>query len=381
MKNTLVIIGSPLQAISAVCYLVDNVAFKNRIDILISNEFSSASDLANRFREVEWVRYAEVSHTSYSTSKSVYAQCIQNCLIGSKNRIEQIRKDCGAIGLQRYDELICSCETLLAHDVKCALLKIDAETILIDDGTGSHLGTIYAGLSCADIILNEKCGDLSKSTPLINTFKALVNFITMNKLALNVKALYLFSPRENELKRYKPALTINSLILSNDAKKVLRSLFPLREESVYGDRCHVFLAQPDDANPECLKAEAEAVSNLSTIYPDLIVRKHPRGSLGRFKYIQCMLDDGADSWEMLVGMGVINEESTLFSLASTAMTSPKVLFGIEPNVVFLYKSFITTKEYAQIAEHIARDLYAVYMNKGKIRVPQKVTGPIHFGIN
>lgn len=367
--NELILIGSPLQMISAICYIETCNNNQTNRDVIVTNNFANAEQLAERFRRYLNVRKVTLIEDEYPDNAPVYKEFIKNCVIFRKRTQHKVFRVTGHSGTYRYNRLVCSNATLLAHDIDITLMDTDSETILIDDGTGSHTGTLFAGISCLDEIISEDNPEYSTSVRIKQKIKHIVNILTINRYVLNIKALYLFNPSGKEYGRYRDALRIMQMNLNQDTMQLIKLVFGISSTNKDMTFDRIYLALPDDADKKCIELEEQLIYKIYNRCPSLVVRMHPRGSSDRIRLVGCQIDEAKDSWEATVGSGLLSSHAILFSLASTAMTSPKNMFGLEPNIVFLYDLLDLPSEFKATASQIASDTMFSYKNKSRVMIP------------
>ena len=102
----------------------------------------------------------------------------------------------------------------------------------------------------------------------------------------------------------------------------------------------IYLNQPsvDFPNPSLHdEVEIKLLNNTRLDKDQLIVRLHPRET-DTSKYTHYSIDTTNQQWELLCREKV-NDNTTIIGLFSTAQFTPKMLYDLEPNVVFTYRLF------------------------------------------
>jgi hypothetical protein len=99
----------------------------------------------------------------------------------------------------------------------------------------------------------------------------------------------------------------------------------------------------------------------------LILRRHPimkNEKKGDFRY-----DEDYDMWELVVAERITNN-NILISSYSTAQMTPKLLFGKEPRVVFLYNILSPQKNIR--LEQSYTDFNNLYCNAQRVIAPKTI---------
>lgn len=160
-------------------------------------------------------------------------------------------------------------------------------------------------------------------------------FCKLGKYALEIDKIYLNNP--------KSIISNNTDIepLPTISKKNIKLLSILSETFEYHSVVNeypkfVFIEQPfiDDV----YQAEAEIIDQIAKVIGqnNFAIRLHPahKNNSHIDSFPQC---SAAQMWELEWIMGNITEENMLIGIASTAMLTPKLLYGYEPTVICLHK--------------------------------------------
>lgn len=157
------------------------------------------------------------------------------------------------------------------------------------------------------------------------------------------------------------AFTVNQMPpLDEEFLSKARKVFELPDGIARTDRRIIWLTHPD-AMERSTEALDRRLSEYLYSYRDrILVRKHPRDDRDDL-YEAFTQDDGKRMWELmlpLLGM----EDMTLLGTFSTAQMTPKLLYDLEPQVLFLcpyYREIYDPKQYDEIMDAIRefRELY------------------------
>lgn len=230
----------------------------------------------------------------------------------------------------------------------------------------------------AELYLIED-GLSSYTTRTIDPFKRSVYFRFANKLVFkgallsNVKKQLLYEPnmylgeRNNIIKL--PTLKSENNIFYN-------KLFGYRDNTLYDSHQFVYLGAPffglkdlmvnsndggDNFEERCEIIMKSAIS--ATKKTKFIYRQHPIEKIDESYYKNnCIFDTHHNMWEIEC-QNTITDNHIIVSFFSTASFTPKMLFGKEPYVIFLYKTLGI--EFFN-ANKLVNSLQSLYNNPKKI---------------
>lgn len=327
--NELIIACTPFQILSAVCYLNTRGEKERKPSLLVYGGFNSAHVIAAQLSKTNMFASVLYAKTYNAALKKYAKEVILDGLFRKEHIINRVRSSCPELLKKSpFKRIVFGSANLFVHDVSQLCLDKDGTSILIDDGTGSHIGSIYSGLSFLDQIVTQ--GDLVREAA-----KTLINCITHDKLKFRVSDIYLFNPTSCETDRYKKSIIIHKLRLNDKVLKQISNCFGnLNVE--YPASPVVLLTVPDDAGEEARIREGEVFATCKKHFgDDVVVRLHPRRkeNIDHFKHV--IVDDGQYPWELLLARGIINDNSLLIGTSSTAQITPKMMFNLEPTLIFI----------------------------------------------
>lgn len=249
----------------------------------------------------------------------------------------------------KYETLMIPCINLMC-DMFCHYF-LHSHVYLIEDGAGSYSGNIAASTT-------------SKSRQMFHRITG-TDYI-IQKLYVNQK----------EICRSTVSDSIEQIPYEDNLEYLdfLKKIFlPLGYKSCYKDGAFVYLQQPlQDFGNEFLNMEKEILLFLIQAEPEnFIFREHPR-CVNQLKRYPCKYDDSGAAWECIC-IDDISEESVLIGMSSTALITPKLLFGKEPYLVFLYKLYPHNQEYINICDDIAKNICSIYEKPEKVFCPDSIT--------
>lgn len=238
-------------------------------------------------------------------------------------------------------------------DVEMALVRVfpDAKQIAIDDGLGSYVG---------DIVHDHKLSWVWRIFGRDNT-------------KIQPEVLYV-----NNSEACKSILTKNIRSIKGDLSRgiivddIITRVFDYRDAGEYENALFIYLTQPVRE----LGFKENAMDDLTELLRvklgnNIIVRIHPRDVK---KYPGFTVDMENQLWELLC-KEKIDESKCLIGICSTAHIMPKILFNIEPTIIFLYK-LLEWKEddeaFIRFA-NIEKMITDMYRDKSKVIVPNSLS--------
>lgn len=206
--------------------------------------------------------------------------------------------------------------------------------------------------------LSSYTGRTSNSASRSFLFKLVFRLFFGRKFSDLISQQYFYNPDLN-LSDTKSISEIPQFPASNH--KLLNKFFKYSHNHIYDESTVVYLGAPLfglkdlllDRNPPNLEIEKLAKTIISKMlnYPNkkkLIYRKHPLESVENIDGVHHYDFDIVDNvWE-LECLNSITEKHIIISFFSTGAFSPKLLFGKEPTVVFLYQ--LLNKEFKNADE-------------------------------
>ena len=215
-----------------------------------------------------------------------------------------------------------------------------------------------------------------------NTAYNLLNKILFRGLADEIKGQLLYE--EEIFTGDKSTIPINKLPkIDEDETKVLKAIFGNQNNVIYHNNEVVYLGVPLSGLRGLLKNPRKCKTNFekncedilhctlrSFLKKSIIYRKHP---LEKERDIDITdnicIDIENNMWE-LEAADFVNEDSILISFFSTAAFTPKLLYGKEPYLLFLYKLI---REPVFHADQVVDGLRRCYFRPEKIMVPETIT--------
>lgn len=365
----LVLVGTPLHLISAICYL-RGLSHETTTDLIIIDDFSRAKEYSNTVRSLGIFREVELVFPRGTRGGSKLKETLVSQLFGKPKTDEWLVSVCGDIANNKYDRFICASMMPIVHDAVGALANCEFDTVLIDDGTGSHTGAIYKGVSCFDQILSFLALKADKQALYKALAKLIINVLTLNRLKMHITEINLFSPGRSERDVYKKTIQVNSLLINSKAKQDISRVFLDDDCTLYDKTPFIYLAMSSDVDDAMSQAEARFIQDIVRLNLKVLVRPHPRGMNPAIVTSGCLIDKSGVSWEALLAGGYVSEETVLIGFASSAQVMPNYLFGLEPRVILLHHLIEENNDFTVSSEVTTKDLLKRYQHKERVCAPK-----------
>lgn len=260
-----------------------------------------------------------------------------------KKRFEHY--DYSKLDFYKYDRVYASG----AFSTVAAVLKLNkkAQFVMYDDGLGSYSGN-YIIRSSGGKLNRIFCKVFHVGSEVCKPVRLLVNNTAFcNSTVVDRKNI-----------RPLPKFT-------NDFIELCKKIFDVKSES---ENTIYWLSQPLDCDTGADELRTQ-IRDVLRKYSGITVRMHPRDKDFDF-YKDFNIETSEDLWELSI-LDKKTEELVLISLYSSAQLTPKLLFDLEPKLIFLYK---LNKDYSEqqihdIDEKIM-EIKEQYNNPQKIFVPE-----------
>ena len=298
----------------------------------------------------------------------IFRKVIRADFINNYNTIKKIKlfmrpkafKDKGTLQEDSYDVLIVQSffyASLVSRNIKYR------ELFLIEEGLSTYTSRVY---------------NSTKRSIFFNLFNA----IFMRKNNLCVDGCYVYDAKlmvNNDIK------TKELPKISSKTYETLKKVFMYNQMNIL-KRNITFLGSPYYGIKDLLE-KPDLASNKFEDYCDEIVRKlfesckktivyrkHPREHISYEGVFDNILIDSNDNiWE-LISKDEVTNDSIIISFFSTAAFTPKVLYNIEPYVIFLY-DILDQKVFN--ADVLLKGLQESYKDSSKVFNPKTINEAIY----
>ena len=349
----LYICDTPYQVMSAL-----NIAYhsKNNSEkiMLVENQFRSAENLVKRveetklFSRVFLLRIDETRLMPRGFNR--YSRVMLGFLMPKlfmRRRLADYSGEAERLFAEKFDTVYASTPNrVVAMMMK---LKSDAELVFFDDGTGSYSGNLLARVGGR--LYHLFCKVFNVGSYICKPSKLLVNNVSMCKSEAVARDKIFPMPELD-----KGFIDFCGKIFGVNTEK---------RNSVY------WLSQPSDSVPGADEARDKILSCLMPYRDKIIVRMHPRDNDVEY-YRDFTVDYGHDMWELSV-LSYKDKADSLILIAaySSAQINPKILFDIEPVLIFVHHFHANTsqEEYYRVDSQI-EDMRRAYRNPEKIYNPR-----------
>ncbi|MBQ4037093.1 MAG: hypothetical protein IJC84_03110 [Clostridia bacterium] len=244
---------------------------------------------------------------------------------------------------QGYKTLVVAGNNLFAINLYSCIK--DLQVYFIDDGTGSYWGDIrQAGY-----------------TFLYRIFDRVFH---RGPMSYDIKKLYINNKKTCRSTLCDTIVQLPALKPCSEVTEAAKKVFSYVDNPDYDSKRVIWLGEPmEEVSKNAPEREKQL---LSTIADHTLVRAHPRQELACYEGLT--LDRTNNLWELECALK-IRDSHVLIGFFSTAQFTPKILFGKEPTVVFIYPLF--GYDFPDGPQMIA-DLRSLYQDPGKVIVAETV---------
>ena len=295
-------------------------------DLYIINQFDSAREISKRlagtglFRNIYLLRKDDTKFLPVSMKRHLKMSLdFLNPRAFLKKRFEGY--DFSQIDFKHYDVVYGSG----AYSTVAAIMKLnpDADFILYEDGLGP-----YSDESIDALIKRTSGGKLNRL--FCDTFHVGSYVCKPEKMLVNNVSACKCAAYEGNRVQPLPAFTEEFLGFSNGVFDVVTD-HTGNDKNSY-DFC--WLSQPFDCNPGAAEVRDLIRDVLMEFRDEVCVRMHPRDRDADY-YSAFRVDRGKDLWEL----SVLNRDAdrlVLMGAFSNAQVTPKLLFDLEPILIFMH---------------------------------------------
>ena len=349
--------STPYQIIVSLMIESENNCGKES-DIYILNNFETAEKCALKLKKLE------IFNNVFFINNVELKKSISGSAISYIKRIiyyffpKKILKSYCNLSTFDYDEIYFSFYSFIVQFTILFLNKTNKnlKVILFDDGIASYTGEYIEKKQ------NEK--------------KAKVNFLKFFGFHKNIY-------RFDEILLIEPSLFIGKS--SVPIKKIDNKKFSFNKlEKIFGNNKGInekiiFFTQPE-LNQQIQTGINQIILQINNMYPDFIIKEHPREELNYRNIGAKTFENKCIPFECLYNNCKNREGKIFISYFSTACLTPKILFGENPTIIFLFKlkelENIFTKEdeifvLGKEDEKFVENFFSLYP-KGKLYLPTSI---------
>ena len=314
--NYIILCDTTYQILSAISFRLGHTSDCDRVDLLVDTLRTSNVDMEalalkvrehNVFTNVYCFKNYQGKYKSIVSIIKV-AEWVMPRII-YKLMTKNIKNDC------KYDTVVVSGPF---STQRCLIAAYPRSNVcFIEDGLGSYIGR-------------------SGIKELSWRGKIAQRIFKYSPIHIYPKSLYLYSPGFYD-GEYR--LITKKLLFPKDRIELLDCIFSIKEsviKKLYRNYRFIYFSQLLSANDKGMQVESILINAIKNKFKDdFIVRPHPRGE--RAIYDGLNIDDSYNQWELCCTE--INDRSVLISSWSTALFVPKLIYDLEPVVIFTYKIY------------------------------------------
>lgn len=348
-SDVLFICNSLYQLMNAINITVNNYeGVRGKADILILELFERSGEIGERLSNIgifNNVYLAKRLRRGISINKI-------KLLLHPKNYVGEFSFSDESILKKRYN-------LIFQGDIEPLELVINdimgyPDVFLYEDGTGSYTWN--------NRILNKNW-----------KYRLFCELLHCSECALNIRRLLVYKPelcKSKIVKQYDHILQVNK---SNPATSICSEVFGFNPDSSIAKHRFIILDQPIKGvrgyNDKDLFAFVKKIDYNKYHF---LLRQHPNRAYEPNELDGVKIDKTNNMWE-LECINNVSDNHVLISASSTAQTSPKIISGKEPYLIFTYKLFIKP-------EYIKKDKWydtterikMLYHDKHKIYEPENI---------
>lgn len=244
---------------------------------------------------------------------------------------------------------------VFSPSLKSALIRQsnpEAEFVLAEEGSGTYSGLIVSRKAYFDSC--AQCKDM---------FSKIICAYFGDSLFYRFSKVMIFRP---ECVSFNYSIPLSKLNVQDQAIKLYSELIEYRDTVGLLDKRVVFMGQ---CNSEIGLEDADVIEldELSKLVPDALFKPHPRSRNPKSKLH--ILD--TKSWEL--SCNLMSNDTVIVSIESSGLTTPKIIFDIEPYIIFTYRLHpeITDAFYASFETSYER-AKQIYSDKSRVFAPTSI---------
>lgn len=331
-------------------------------DLAVYAQFSNAKELGLKMVETGVVDDVFFVNPYYKTG-------IKNGLryfasyVFSRKRVEKgfLDRVPGMVGRQ-YINLFIPFPSKFALDLHDFVAPL-SDVFLFDDGMWTYSGKVFSHVAFASQ-MNKQCDSRKR------LMSSVLNFLAQNHYSMRVKGVYCYHP-ESLLFELSPKIQHKPISLPDDVfDTAFFSVYMSREKRIALSKV-VFLGTVEKEIIACESLQTDLFHKLKNEFGDSFTFKpHPRDcnmEIWRSKGV--IIDEGKDLWELRCLQGDIDESTVLLGYGSTALWTPKMLFGLEPYVISLHRLAKSNTTNFEETDQIFTHMRDVYVNSERVYFP------------
>ena len=376
-KTVLVAIDRPFQLLSAICAINDQqFGLVSKVDVLIDPQFSHAEVLYRKLLRVKCFDNVYLATGQQDRPENLGIAFIRYACTQKMDNITQwyydsfpiMRHECS------YDVLICGSINALTFSAKYVNVH-NGNTIMVDEGEGSHDGTVFRLFSCLDNVFSAS--SIYGKSWIERQLKRFVLKRSGFQLQMNIEELWLFSIGNLERRLYQN-IKLHELSVRPSLKILEKIFLDQKEKTIYRKSIIIFLTASGCASDRIRKKEIELIRIIKKHVKNIAIRLHPNRSKDDFcEWEECLL--GSESnWELAFLSGWMDERNILIGIGSSGQFTPKRIAGVEPTVIFTYKMINGDKTFNtnNMDAHVL-ELRNQYTHPNKVATPSNANEMIN----
>lgn len=333
---------TPYQVFNAVNFVANDVeGSRGNTDIYIYHEFRNSEVISERLK-ASGVFAHVYDIDRYDKKRVWYSKFnkIKRLLMPYSTIRKYLRADID-VRKQGYKTLVISGNNLFSVNMYNCIQ--DLKVYFIDDGNGSYFGDLrYNGM-----------------TPIYRLFNKVFH---RGPMSYKVEKFYVNNKEICKATICDTIVQLPTITPGSEVEEKLNFIFSYEENSFYKEKKFIYLTQPLSDTEFGESAREVENSLLSALKDKVVVRVHPLQK--HEAYAEYEVDTTSNLWELECATQ-IKDDHVLIGWFSTAQFIPKMIFNVEPTVVFTYKLY---EKILDEADETVGRLREIYTNPEKVVV-------------
>ena len=358
---------TPYQLLSATVVAMGDPALRHNSDLIVHNQFRGAEKYVEALKDSDVFRDVVLVDEPERWKRFTGVRVLAEGVFAPNRLIREFEGIVGeVISNRRYEKLFLGAGWTLALAAKLCCAPY-GQSYLIDEGSGSHIGSVAKSTVIADKIIDEAKRPLTRRDRMKSIYKTFLCKLNPSCL-FNIAGVYLFGPSDSTCAMY--TVPVYDCAVTDEVSDALGGVFDSSSFDLYRKADVFYLGLPDTEHFDSVPMEAGPIKMIKESLPDktIVYRPHPRQRKNVSQLEGIVIDETNANWELLCMLGFVDDTKILVSFGSTACLSPKRMANDEPILVYLYNLMPASPEKGYFATEV-EEARSRYIDDDKILVP------------
>lgn len=350
--RTAFICDTPVQIINCINYVINQSNLNSAdLDIFIGQQFQGCDEATQKIKSSGIFKNTyRFECKKYNSLFSRYADKIKETFFSASSLSSYCFGEFNPSTVS-YNRIYMSFYTCFSEAFRLYYSK--ADVVFFEDGFGTYSGKV----------LPENYGKRKAFMSIIGK-----DFPSLEPTVFLVNNIDAFNGK-NMIVEQLPSLK------DKRTRNILNHIFNQVDCSDRQKERIIFLVQPNDSGMrkiDVLSNKIYTLLNESEI--ECLLRPHPRMHNSFANYENIRVDENTDIWELSCD-NQVTDDTILIGMYSSAQIMPKILYGTEPKLIFLYNLYsdIYSREDLAAISSAVKMITGLYHDKNKICVPEDFT--------